>query len=254
MKFSCQKSLKVDMKFSCPPLKSHLSKVICWDLSIKIWSKKQKDSFIFGLPNVSRKSSVESLPLESLGLKSPALKSFGYLLFVDWWKWGLKGNSNRQLWSGAKSFAHIPSISSIYEFRWIASEHRTVKNVLKSWKALVENLKAVSEDTSFDQSTRQKASALYAEITGARFLLLLNFFLDVLQDLKLLSLKLQKTGALLVTQTKTLLELQASILLLSDEDGQPWSHLKLLLHAALEQVVTSMWPPVLKKNSITVTL
>ncbi len=128
----------------------------------------------------------------------------------------------------------VAVIPYVYESRWIASEHRTVKNVLKSWKALVENLQVVLEDTIFDQSTRQKASALYDEITGVRFLLLLNFFLDVLQDLKFLSLKLQKTDALLVTQSKTLLELQASILLLSDEDGATLKSFKVASTCSIE--------------------
>lgn len=69
------------------------------------------------------------------------------------------------------------------------------------WHLLVTDLEAISEDTSFDFTTRAKAILLSDNFKGKHFLLIKNFIIDVLEHLEFWSLRMQERTALLIEFT-----------------------------------------------------
>ena len=113
---------------------------------------------------------------------------------------------------------NLREINYIYEARWIASEYKAVKNIKTSWKVIVSDLKSISTDQhDFDAKTRTKASHLLDSLTEVHFIRNLHGMLDILNELNFFSLEFQKRYGLLVSQVKTIQQLEGVLLLMATD-------------------------------------
>lgn len=90
-------------------------------------------------------------------------------------------------------------LNYIYRARWIASELQSVKNLMKSWLLIVNDLYLIMNDNqNFDRDSRDNAHELLSKIKGKNFLAIVQFISDVLEHLSFWSRKMQQRTALLV--------------------------------------------------------
>ena len=86
---------------------------------------------------------------------------------------------------------------SIHEIRWVDSDRKAAKNLKRNWVPLVTDLNKIcwmTDDTVFDAPTRGQACALAHHLSTRRFVLNLQFSIDILDHLSKWSLALQKSG------------------------------------------------------------
>lgn len=89
-------------------------------------------------------------------------------------------------------------LKRIIEIRWISSDYNAMKTLSSMWDIIIKDLGEIEKDKNFSQTSREKARLLKIRLIGKRFLLLFNFIYDIVSELTLLSLDMQKRSALLV--------------------------------------------------------
>ncbi len=107
----------------------------------------------------------------------------------------------------------------VYKARWIASEVTSVKNLARSWVALVRDLEEISGNQEFTQSTREKAEELRSQLVKPGFLISMHFLLDIFSQLKYLSERFQRRHGVLVGIADVIRQAQMSFSALGQEDG-----------------------------------
>ena len=75
---------------------------------------------------------------------------------------------------------------------------QALTRVNASWHLLVTDLESISGDSTFPDATRAAANGISIRIKGKRFLLILNFVIDALQELSYWSKQLQRKAATLI--------------------------------------------------------
>lgn len=90
------------------------------------------------------------------------------------------------------------SLSKIISIRWIASDYKAMKALNAMWEAIVVDLNEISKDKQFTQVTRDKAADLKPKLIGKHFLLLFHFLFDVVNELSVFSIEMQKRTALII--------------------------------------------------------
>lgn len=73
-----------------------------------------------------------------------------------------------------------------------------MKTLYSMWLVIVKDLTSIEKDRDFSPKTRGDAKDLRIDLTGRRFLLLFNLMYDVVGELSLISLDMQKKSALLI--------------------------------------------------------
>jgi hypothetical protein len=103
--------------------------------------------------------------------------------------------------------------SQIFRIRWIASEYSAISKVKKSYTLLANDLEAIitNADKDFTSATVQEAKVLLEKITDKHFFSFMHFALDVLEAMRLLSVRLQKSLGLLIGKEKLLNSFIANI-------------------------------------------
>ena len=81
-----------------------------------------------------------------------------------------------------------------FEVRWASSHFSVLDKIRKSYSALCHGLEAISKDSNFSAKQRAKALELLNGLKDRRFVLHLNFRLDLLNQLKQHSLLFQRRG------------------------------------------------------------
>ncbi|XP_034149789.1 E3 SUMO-protein ligase KIAA1586-like [Esox lucius] len=84
----------------------------------------------------------------------------------------------------------------------IASSYSTVKAVWKDFPALAQQMRAASEDRTYTDAERKKYTGMLNRLTSTGFVTDLAIMRDVLQELKSLSLKLQKSSTSLTDASR----------------------------------------------------
>lgn len=92
----------------------------------------------------------------------------------------------------------VYSLSKIIEIRWIAFDYKAMKALHSMWSIIIIDLHEIANDRSFLQKTRDKAQNLRTILSGKYFLLLFHFLFDIVNELSVLSLEMQKRSALIV--------------------------------------------------------
>lgn len=90
-------------------------------------------------------------------------------------------------------------IGKILSVRWAASSFRTVAAVWRSFPGLCAHFETASSDRNRDSRERSKYKGLLQRLRSPQFLCNLGIVYDVLQEMSLLSLELQKRGTTLFT-------------------------------------------------------
>jgi len=85
-------------------------------------------------------------------------------------------------------------IGRILNVRWVASSFRTVDAVYSSFECLAAHLQASAEDTSRDSLQRQQFKGMRKRLVSYSFVSDLGIMHDVLKELSLLSLELQRSN------------------------------------------------------------
>ncbi|XP_073693982.1 E3 SUMO-protein ligase KIAA1586-like [Garra rufa] len=93
-------------------------------------------------------------------------------------------------------------IGRVFTIRWVASSFNTIKAVWKSFPALAKHFKTESEESSRPDVERKKYKGLLKHLTNSGFLSDLSCMKDVLRELQVLSLKLQKRETTLVDSSR----------------------------------------------------
>lgn len=90
--------------------------------------------------------------------------------------------------------------SQIFRVRWIASEYAAVLKVKESYTLLITDLQIIinNVDKQFTAATVQDARSLFEQLTDKHFYTFLHFLLDVLEVMRLVSVKLQKSLGLMI--------------------------------------------------------
>lgn len=89
-------------------------------------------------------------------------------------------------------------LKRIIEIRWITSDYNAMKSLYSMWPVIIRDLTLIGEDNDFQISTKDKARQLKKRLIGKHFLLYFNLIYDIVSELSLLSLDMQKRSALLV--------------------------------------------------------
>ena len=110
-------------------------------------------------------------------------------------------------------------LSKIHEIRWIASEAESLKKLIRMWKVLIVGLKKMSSDPSLDLATRTKAKELYEQLSSRKFLLILHFCKDVVDNLAVWSKGLQETDQVIFITNHRRNRITAELEKLVDKDG-----------------------------------
>lgn len=90
------------------------------------------------------------------------------------------------------------ALSKIIHIRWIASDFKAMKALSIMWRMIVEDLDAITNGRDFETKTRNKAEILRPKLMGKYFLLLFHFLFDIVNELSVLSLEMQKRTALII--------------------------------------------------------
>lgn len=90
------------------------------------------------------------------------------------------------------------SLSKIIPIRWIASDYKAMKALNAMWDMIVDDLNEIAQDKLFTEKTRTKAKNLRPKLIGKNFLLLFHFLFDVVNQLSIFSLEMQKRTALII--------------------------------------------------------
>ena len=130
--------------------------------------------------------------------------------------------------SGHKRKAHlmklakdspISDLNYIFEVRWIASEKRAVEKVLKGYEVFFEDLQEIKDSEDFDDKTRSKAAGLFKLLENKNIFIVLNFLLDILDNLAFYSEMFQRRHGLMIEQADNINDLISSIQLIGGTDG-----------------------------------
>lgn len=89
-------------------------------------------------------------------------------------------------------------LKKIIDIRWVASDYNSMKALYSMWDILVKDLRMIAEDENFKQDTKKTANELKKRLIGKRFLLLFTLNFDIMSELSLFSLEMQKRSALLI--------------------------------------------------------
>lgn len=89
-------------------------------------------------------------------------------------------------------------LKKIIEIRWVASDYNAMKSLHSMWGVVVRDLGKIADEKDFKQSTRDQALQLKFKLIGKQFLALFNIFWDIVSELSLLSLDMQRRSALLI--------------------------------------------------------
>lgn len=111
--------------------------------------------------------------------------------------------------------------------------YETMKKSMKSldsmWKMLVLDLDEIAKDTSFTTERRDKASDLRPRLIGKLFLLMFHFLFDVVNELSVISLDMQRRTALIVDSNSIRTNFEIIFKHLKSQNGR---YLKLFLDNA----------------------
>lgn len=136
--------------------------------------------------------------MTNIGLKLDNLINSIYSFYNDRThkrKTHLKNTADRIYKNRAKKFYELVYI---FQVRWISTNYRAMSNIHNMLDALAIDLNEISTDTSFSQSTRNKAFELKTALLGKNSLLLFHFFFDISYELSFWSLTLQKRSGILI--------------------------------------------------------
>lgn len=88
------------------------------------------------------------------------------------------------------------SVSDIIAIRWVASDYNAMKSIHSMWKALVEDLRLIENDSTkeFEPKTRIKANKIRTSLVGKNFLAMF----DILNELSVVSQSMQKREGLVL--------------------------------------------------------
>ncbi|KAK9976954.1 hypothetical protein ABG768_018775 [Culter alburnus] len=115
-----------------------------------------------------------------------------------------QSTKNARLLSEAASAVHISllKIGKIFTIRWVASSYSTVQAVWKDFPALAQQMRAASEDRMYTDAEQKKYTGMLNRLTSTGFVTDLATMRYVLQELKSLSLKLQKRSTSLTDASR----------------------------------------------------
>ncbi len=117
-------------------------------------------------------------------------------LFTFYYSHGHKRKNH--LWNFADG--KMMELSYIFETRWIASELKAIKRIIKNYPVLLGDLEELQRDKDFDPKTRSTALGTYNQLTDRYFVELLFFMADLLNHLSKYSLEMQRRPGILIEQ------------------------------------------------------
>ncbi|MGI9555573.1 MAG: hypothetical protein ACR2M9_01815, partial [Cyanophyceae cyanobacterium] len=112
-------------------------------------------------------------------------------------------------------------LNYIFKIRWVSSEYGALERINRNYVVILTNMVAIlaSPDFANDDDTRNTATALSNRMLNIRFKAIMLFLMDVLNLLKVESLRLQATSGTLIGLEKYRNELLQSIRKLVHENG-----------------------------------
>lgn len=110
-------------------------------------------------------------------------------------------------------------LTYIYDVRWVSSQVSAMTSIHLMWSVIITDLNAIKNDNSFSETTKQKARKLLRTLTGREFMVIFHFVLDVLQEFKTWSKRMQTRGSLLADYTEFYTDIEETFNELKKKNG-----------------------------------
>ncbi len=117
-------------------------------------------------------------------------------LYTFYYSHGHKRKNHLRNFAGGQ----ILELSYIFETRWISSELKAIKRMIKNYPYLMGDLDELKSHRDFDPKTHNLATGLYNQLADRYLIELLFFMGDLLNHLAKYSLEMQRRSGILVEQ------------------------------------------------------
>lgn len=94
--------------------------------------------------------------------------------------------------------AIIHDVEQVNDVDWIISDLSLLKQIRDFWPVLIADLDQISLDNSVKSDNRAEAAKIVKQLKGKHFLLILNFLIDIVDQLKYWSSRVQQRAGLLI--------------------------------------------------------
>lgn len=93
----------------------------------------------------------------------------------------------------------IYALSKIISIRWVASDFKAMRAIHRMWKPIVEDLNEIENDKkNFPKKTNEAARKRRTALIGKNFLIMFYFIFDIVNELSVVSQRMQKREGLVV--------------------------------------------------------